>query len=306
MANTHIKRVDVKGVKVFYREAGKKDASTILLLHGFPTSSFQYRNLIERLAPKYRVIAPDLPGFGFTDVPAELNYKYTFDNLAATIIEFTKVLGLNKFAVYIFDYGAPTGLRSLPTLLKAYDLYTDIRSFRLALARPEAITAIISQNGNAFEAGLTGFWDQLRVYWEEPTSAHREPLRGLLTADVTKFQYVEGEAHPELVPPETWTLDYALLSRPGNQEIQLDLFYDYRNNVTLYPKFHEYFKQHKPPVLAVWGKNDPIFSAPGAEAFKIVLPAAEVHLVDGGHFPLENHLDEVHGKIEQFLSRHGI
>ncbi|KAG6889753.1 hypothetical protein C0995_014679 [Termitomyces sp. Mi166 len=295
MANTAINTVDIKGIRVFYREAGKQDASTILLLPGFPTSSFQYRNLIERLAPKYRVIAPDLPGFGFTgelshlkrhyskDVPSELNYKYTFDNLANTIIEFTKVLELNKFAIYIFDYGAPTGLR-------------------LALARPDSITAIISQNGNAFEAGLSSFWAQLRKYWSEPSQDNREALRSLLTFDVTKFQYVQGEAHPDLVPPETYTLDYALLSRPGNQEIQLDLFYDYRTNVALYPKFHEYFKQYKPPVLAIWGKNDPIFSPPGAEAYKTVLPEAEVYLVDGGHFPLEIHLEEMSAKILDFLS----
>ncbi|KAG6846508.1 hypothetical protein H0H93_013530, partial [Arthromyces matolae] len=207
MANTHIGTVDIKGVKVFYREAGKKDAPTILLLHGFPTSSFQYRNLIERLAPKYRVIAPDLPGFGFTDVSSDLNYKYTFDILANTVIEFTKVLQLKKFAIYIFDYGAPTGLR-------------------LALARPEAITAIISQNGNAFEAGLTSFWDQIRKYWNDASPANRDALRQLFSFDVTKFQYTEGEAHPELVPPETYTLDHALLSRPGNVEIQLDLFHD--------------------------------------------------------------------------------
>ncbi|KAG6916263.1 hypothetical protein DXG01_007607 [Tephrocybe rancida] len=287
MSNTLIKNVKIDGISVFYREAGKKDAPTVLLLHGFPTSSFQYRNLIERLAPKYRVIAPDLPGFGFTDVPSELGYKYTFDNLATTIIGFTKALDLNKFAIYIFDYGAPVGLR-------------------LALARPEAITAIISQNGNAFEAGLGSFWDQLREYWSDPSLDNREGLKSLLTLDLTKFQYVQGEANPELVPPETYTLDYALLSRPGNADIQLDLFYDYRTNLALYPKFQEYLKQHKPPVLAVWGKNDPIFISQGAEAFKTVLPEAEVHLVDGGHFPLENHLEEIYLKIIQFLSKHSL
>ncbi|KAG6832758.1 hypothetical protein H0H87_000411 [Tephrocybe sp. NHM501043] len=287
MSNTLTKRVDVHGVNIFYREAGNKGAPTILLLHGFPTSSFQYRNLIERLAPKYRVIAPDLPGFGFTDVPSQLKYTYTFENLANTIIDFTKALDLSKFAIYIFDYGAPTGLR-------------------LALARPDDITAIITQNGNAFEAGLGPFWYQLRKYWCEPSSENRKNLEGLLTFDVTKFQYVEGEPHPELIAPETYTLDYALLSRPGNTDIQLDLFYDYRNNVALYPKFHEYFRQHKPPVLAVWGKNDPIFISAGASAYKTVLPEAEVHLLDGGHFPLETHLDEISIKIIQFLERNKI
>ncbi|RDB16556.1 hypothetical protein Hypma_002764 [Hypsizygus marmoreus] len=284
-SNVTINHIDIDRVSVFYREAGNKDAPVLLLLHGFPTSSFQFCNLIPKLAGKYRVIAPDLPGFGFTTVPDDLKFQYTFDNLAATIISFTRVLGLKKFAIYIFDYGAPTGLR-------------------LALARPDAITAIISQNGNAFEAGFGEFWGALREYWADPSK--REAIKFLTTMPVTKSQYVDGEANPDAIPPETYHLDQALLDRPGNAEIQLDLFFDYRNNVALYPKFHEYFRQHQPPLLAIWGKNDPIFIPAGAEAFKKVLPNAEIHLVDGGHFPLENHLEEIYVEILRFLARNGI
>ncbi|THV02048.1 alpha/beta hydrolase fold protein [Dendrothele bispora CBS 962.96] len=283
---THIRRVTVdNGIDVFYREAGEQNASiNVLLLHGFPASSFQYRNLITTLAAtgRYRVIAPDLPGFGFTVVPPERDYKYTFENIAKTIEAFVDALNLTSFAVYIFDYGAPTGLR-------------------LALSRPKSILAIISQNGNAFEAGLGSFWDNIRPYWAEPTSENREKIRWLVGFDATKFQYTEGEAHPETIPPEAYHLDQALLDRPGNADIQLDLFLDYQNNVKLYPSFHNYFRTHQPPLLAIWGKNDPIFIPPGAEAFKEVLPKAIVKFVDGGHFALENHGEEIGREIIEFL-----
>ncbi|KAF9456662.1 alpha/beta hydrolase fold protein [Collybia nuda] len=284
---TTTQKINVDGVNVFYREAGHSNAPVFLLLHGFPSSSFQYRNLITKLATKYRVIAPDLPGFGFTEVPENLNYKYTFENLSQTIIKFTHTLNLTQFAIYIFDYGAPTGLS-------------------LALSRPDAITAIVSQNGNAFEEGLGEFWGSIRRYWEDPSKEKRDSIRFLLTMDLTKLQYCGGEANPDAVPPETYHLDQALLDRPGNAEIQLDLFLDYRNNVALYPKFHQYFREREPPLLAIWGKNDPIFIPPGANAFRTALPKAEVHLVDGGHFALENHLEEIHGKIIAFMDKIGL
>lgn len=274
--------ISVEGVKIFYREAGAAEAPVVLLLHGFPSSSFQYRNLIPRLAEKYRVIAPDLPGFGFTEPPKD--YIYTFDAIGKTITSFTNALNLVKFAIYVFDYGAPTG-------------------FRLALARPDAVTAIISQNGNTFEEGLGDFWNIIRPYWAEASQKNRDAIKFLVTFDVTKSQYVGGEANPDLIAPETYYLDQALLDRPGNSEIQLDLFLDYQNNVAAYPSWHKYLQERQPPVLAIWGKNDPIFIPPGAEAFKKVVKQAEVHLVDGGHFVLENHVDEVSEKILDFLGR---
>ncbi|KAF5349798.1 hypothetical protein D9758_010166 [Tetrapyrgos nigripes] len=285
VVHTSVFKVSVdSGIEVFYREAGDKNLPVILLLHGFPTSSFQYRNLITILAAsgKYRVIAPDLPGFGFTIVPPERKYKYTFDDIAKTIEAFTHALKLDSFAVYIFDYGAPTGLR-------------------LALARPTAVKAIISQNGNAFEEGLGEFWNHIRPYWAEPNQKNRDSIKWLVQFDATKFQYVTGEAHPERIPPETYHLDQALLDRPGNADIQLDLFLDYQHNIALYPAFHEYFRTHQPPVLAIWGKNDPIFIPPGAEAFKKVLSDAVVKFVDGGHFALENHGEEIGSEILRFL-----
>ncbi|KAF5372363.1 hypothetical protein D9615_009251 [Tricholomella constricta] len=281
-----LKKVNVDGVSVFYREDGEVKSPTILLLHGFPSSSFQFRNLIPKLATTHHVIAPDLPGFGFTGVPAQLNYEYNFDSLAGTITSFTRILNLDTFAIYVFDYGAPVG-------------------FRLALARPDAITAIISQNGNAFEAGLSPFWDGLRKYWDDPSPENLAPIQALTKMEATRFQYLHGEAHPDAVPPETYHLDQALLDRPGNADIQLKLSFDYQTNIALYPKFHEYFRTHQPPLLAVWGKNDPFFLPTGADAFKTVLPKAEIHFVDGGHFPLENHLEEVYDIISKFLSNNG-
>ncbi|KAH7921556.1 alpha/beta-hydrolase [Leucogyrophana mollusca] len=286
-AKTIVKTVSADGVDIFYREAGSADAPVVLLLHGYPTSSFSYRNLITRLADKYRVIAPDLPGFGFTTVPAERQYQYTFANFAKTIEAFTDVLELTRYALYIFDYGAPTGLR-------------------LALARPAAVTAIISQNGNAYVEGLGAFWDNLRPYWADPSAENRESIRWLTGLDATKWQYFTGEKDPSAIPPETYHLDYALLSRPGNADIQLDIFLDYHTNVELYPAFQKYFREHQPPILAVWGKNDEIFVQGGAVAFKKDVESAEVVLVDGGHFVLENHLDEVAQAILEFLARQKI
>lgn len=275
--------IEADGVNVFYREAGPKDAPAILLLHGFPTSSFQYRELIPRLADRYRVIAPDLPGFGFTEIPAKRSYKYTFDALAATILAFTDALGLNRYALYVFDYGAPTG-------------------FRLAMARPERVTAIVSQNGNAYEEGLGDAWAPIRRYWGEPTEKNRAAIRGALTAEGMKREYASGIANPELIAPEGYTLDAALLARPGNVEIQLDLFLDYANNVKLYPKFQEYFRKSQPPLLAIWGKNDPYFIPAGAEAFKRDIPNATVQFLDTGHFALETHVVEIAEAMRQFLA----
>jgi pimeloyl-ACP methyl ester carboxylesterase len=280
-----IRRVKADGVSVFYREAGPKDAPVVLLLHGFPTSSFQYRELIPRLADRYRVIAPDMPGFGFTEVPAERGYKYTFDALAKTIEAFTDALELKKYALYVFDYGAPTG-------------------FRVAMARPERITAIVSQNGNAYEEGLGDGWAPIRRYWNEPTAGNRETVRRMLDAAGLKSQYTEGVPDPEVIAPEGYTLDAAMIERPGNMDIQLDLFLDYANNVKLYPAFQEYFRRSKPPLLAIWGKNDPFFLPPGAEAYKRDIPDAVVKFLDTGHFALETHVEEVAEAMRDFLGKH--
>jgi pimeloyl-ACP methyl ester carboxylesterase len=282
--HTFLRRVTADGISIFYREAGPADGPVVLLLHGFPTSSFQFRELIPRLADKYRVIAPDLPGFGFTEVPAERNYTYTFDSLAKSIEAFTDALALQRYALYIFDFGAPTGLR-------------------LAVSRPERVTAIFSQNGNAYEEGLGGTWAPLKQYWNAETAENREMVRKLLGADGIRFQYFHGVPNPESIPPESYTLDTALIERPGNMEIQLDLHLDYRNNIPVYPKFHEYFRQYKPPFMAIWGKNDPFFIPAGAEAYKKDLPSASIRFVDSGHFALETHVDEIaEGMRELFNS----
>jgi len=274
----------VDGSNIFYREAGPKDAPTILLLHGFPTSSHMFRNLIPALADRYHVVAPDLPGFGFSDAPDRKRFRYTFQNLAKAIDTFTQTIDLNRFAIYVFDYGAPVG-------------------FRLALAHPERINAIISQNGNAYEEGLSEGWNPIQKYWKEPNAENRAALRQFLAPEATKWQYVHGVADQSLVAPEAYQLDSALLARPGNDEIQLDLFLDYASNVALYPKFQEYFRTKKPPLLAVWGKNDPFFLPPGAEAFKRDNPSAEVHFYDTGHFALETHAAEIGTTIRDFLNR---
>jgi pimeloyl-ACP methyl ester carboxylesterase len=277
-------RADVDGLKIFYREAGSKDSPTVLLLHGFPTSSHMFRNLIPVLADRFHVLAPDLPGFGYSDSPGREQFRYTFENLAKVIDRFTQKLGLDHYAIYVFDYGAPVGLR-------------------LALAHPERITAIISQNGNAYEEGLSQGWNPIQKYWKDPTAENRAALREFLKPEATKWQYVHGVPDESLVAPEAYELDSALLARPGNDEIQLDLFLDYASNVALYPKFQEYFRTKRPPLLAVWGKNDPFFLPTGAEAFKRDNPKAEVHFYETGHFALETHYGEIADAIRDFLSR---
>jgi pimeloyl-ACP methyl ester carboxylesterase len=284
---TSVHKVKADGVEVFYRAAGDASSPVVLLLHGFPTSSFMFRELIPRLADRYRVIAPDLPGFGFTQVPQERKYIYSFEALAHTVEAFTDALGLNRYAIYVFDYGAPTGLR-------------------LALAHPERVTAIISQNGNAYEEGLGDAWAPIRKYWADPTQENREVIRkNVLTLEGTRWQYTHGVADPESVAPESYTLDQALLERPGNKEIQLDLFLDYASNVRLYPKFQEYFRKSKPPLLAIWGKNDPFFIPPGAEAYRKDIPNAKVQFLDTGHFALETHVVEIAAAIRDFLDSKG-
>jgi pimeloyl-ACP methyl ester carboxylesterase len=279
----HRKRIEADGLRVFYREAGDGNAPVVLLLHGFPASSFQYRELIPRLADRYHVIAPDLPGFGFTEVPSERGYVYTFDALAKTIEAFVDALGLRQYALYVFDYGAPTG-------------------FRLAMAHPERVTAIVSQNGNAYEEGLGDAWAPLRRYWSDPSDANRNAIRGILNAEGMKREYSVGMPNSDVVAPESYTLDGALLARPGNVDIQLDLFLDYANNVKLYPRFQEYFRTSKPPLLAIWGKNDLYFIPPGAEAFRGDIPNAIVQFLDTGHFALETHLEQIATAMRTFLA----
>jgi pimeloyl-ACP methyl ester carboxylesterase len=281
---TRTHRVDADGVNVFYREAGSPDAPVVLLLHGFPTSSFQYRHLIPQLADRYRVIAPDLPGFGFTEIPAQRNYVYSFDSLANTIQAFTEALHLDRYAMYVFDYGAPTG-------------------FRLAMKHPERVTAIVSQNGNAYEEGLGDAWAPIRRYWSQPTLENRNAIRQALNAEGIRREYSVGIQNPERIAPEGYTLDAALMARPGNVDIQLDLFLDYANNVKLYPVFQQYFRESKPPLLAIWGKRDLYFIPPGAEAFRRDIPNATVEFLDTGHFALETHLEHIVVSMRAFLAK---
>ena len=277
--------VHVDGLKIFCREAGADTSPVLLLLHGFPTSSHMFRDLIPLLADDYRVIAPDLPGFGFSDAPDRAQFKYTFDHLTDVIDRFTTMERLNRYAIYVFDYGAPVG-------------------FRLATRHPERITAIISQNGNAYEEGLSEGWNPIQRYWKEPTSENRAALRDFLKPETTKWQYMHGVQDESMVAPESYTLDSGLLARPGNDEIQLDLFLDYASNVALYPKFQEYLRMRRPPLLAVWGKNDPFFLPAGAEAFKRDNPNADVKFFDTGHFALETHHEVIAAAIRDFLGRH--
>jgi pimeloyl-ACP methyl ester carboxylesterase len=274
----------VDGTTIFFREAGNPTAPTLLLLHGFPTSSHMFRNLIPLLADRFHLVAPDLPGFGFSEAPDRASFKYTFDQLARVIDHFTDAMEFKRYAIYVFDYGAPVG-------------------FRLALAHPERITAIISQNGNAYEEGLSAGWNPIQRYWKDPSVGNRAALRDFLKQDATKFQYMNGVTDETRVAPESYTLDSALLARPANDEIQLDLFLDYASNVALYPKFQAYFRSHRPPTLAVWGKNDLFFVAAGAEAFKRDNPKAQVQLFDTGHFALETHAAEIADAIGEFLGR---
>ena len=284
MTKTSFHTTDINSHRIFYREAGPKDAPVLLLLHGFPSSSHMFRNLIPALADSYRVIAPDLPGFGFSDAPDPAKFNYTFENLTDVIDHFTETVGLERYAVYVFDYGAPVGLR-------------------LALRHPERITALISQNGNAYVEGLSEGWNPIQHYWQTPTSENRSALRNLLTPETTQWQYTHGVTDPALVAPESYTLDSVLLARPGNDEIQLDLFLDYASNVELYPVFQKYFREHRPPMLAVWGKNDPFFLPSGAEAYKRDLPDAEIRFFDTGHFALETHHAEIAALVRDFLAR---
>ncbi len=281
---THYERISVDGLSIFYRDAGNATAPTLLLLHGFPTSSHMFRNLIPEVADRYHLVAPDLPGFGFSDAPDRARFAYTFEHLAEVIDRFTDVLGLRRYAIYVFDYGAPVG-------------------FRLALRHPERITAIVSQNGNAYEEGLSDGWNPIQRYWKEPTPANRTALLDFLKPDTTRFQYVHGVPDETKVAPESYTLDAALLARPGNADIQLDLFLDYRSNVAAYGDFQAYFRAHRPPFLATWGTHDPFFLPDGAEAFKRDLPDADIHFYDTGHFALETHAAEIGAAIRAFLSR---
>jgi pimeloyl-ACP methyl ester carboxylesterase len=278
------RKADVDGLKVFYREAGLVDAPTLLLLHGFPTSSHMFRDLIPLLADRFHIVAPDLPGFGQSDLPPRDAFSYTFVRLAEVIGRFTEVVNLKRFAIYIFDYGAPVGLR-------------------IAIKHPERITAIISQNGNAYEEGLSDGWNPIQKYWREPTKVNRDALRSFLSPETTLWQYTHGVSDPSVVSPDGYSLDDFYLTRPGAHEAQLDLFLDYASNVALYPQFQAYFRNHRPPLLAVWGRNDPFFLPAGAEAFKRDIPGADVRFFDTGHFALETHGAEIATAIGGFIAR---
>jgi len=284
MPMIHYRSADIDGFKISYREAGQPDSPTLLLLHGFPTAGHMFRDLIPLLADSYHLVAPDLPGFGQSDLPRHDVFKYTFANLADVIDRFTSVIGLQHFAIYIFDYGAPVGLR-------------------IALRHPERIAAIVSQNGNAYEEGLSNGWNPIRTYWREPTQANRDALRSFLSPETTLFQYTHGVADPSLVSPDGRSLDNHYLARPGAHEAQLDLLLDYASNVALYPQFQAYFRKHRPPLLAVWGKNDPFFLPAGAEAYMRDNPQAEVHFYPTGHFALETHCQEIAVAVRDFLGR---
>ncbi len=284
MSKVSFQKVDVDGFNIFYREAGPKDAPGLLLLHGFPSAGHMFRDLIPQLSDRFRVIAPDLPGFGQSGMPDRTKFDYTFENIAGVIDRFTEVIGLRRFAIYAFDYGAPTG-------------------FRLAVRHSELVTVIISQTGTADVDGLRAGWNPIRAYWQDRSEANRTALRAFLSPETTLWQYTQGVANTSSVSPDGYSLDNFYLARPGADEVQLDLFGDYKSNVALYPEFQAYFRKHTPPLLAVWGQNDPFFLPPGAVAFKRDIPGAEVRFFDTGHFALETHCDEIAAAIRDFLSR---
>jgi pimeloyl-ACP methyl ester carboxylesterase len=282
MTKIAYRRIAVDSIEIFYREAGRSNAPALLLLHGFPTASHMFRDLIPQLADRFHVVAPDLPGFGHSDMPDRGAFTYTFDNIARVVDRFTEVVGLGRFAIYVFDYGAPTG-------------------FRLATWHPERVAAIISQNGNAYAEGLSDGWKPIRAYWEDPSQTNRDALRAFLAPETTVWQYTHGVADPTAVSPDGYSLDNFYLTRPSVDEVQLDLFGDYKSNVALYPAFQAYFRTHKPPFLAVWGRNDPFFLPAGAEAFTRDIPDAVVRFFDTGHFALETHASEIAAAIRDFL-----
>jgi pimeloyl-ACP methyl ester carboxylesterase len=283
MLKVSFRKIDVDGLKIFYREVGSKDSPAILLLHGFPSASHMFRDLIPKLADRFHVIAPDLPGFGQSEMPDRGAFTYTFDNIARVIERLTEVVGLDRYTIYVFDYGAPTG-------------------FRLASWHPERVNAIISQNGNAYAEGLSDGWKPIRAYWEDPSQSNRDALRAFLTPETTVWQYTHGVTDTTAVSPDGYSLDNFYLARPGADDVQLDLFGDYKSNVALYPAFQEYFRTHKPRFLAAWGKNDPFFLPAGAEAFKRDMPEAVVRFFDTGHFALETHASEIATAIHDFLA----
>lgn len=278
--------VKIDGLDIFYRESGPKDAPAVLLLHGFPTSSHMFRDLIPALADKYHVVAPDYPGFGNSSAPSAGEFEYAFDRLAGVIDKFTEKVGLTKYSMYLMDYGAPVG-------------------FRIAVKHPERVHSLIVQNGNAYDEGLDNeFWKPIKAYWQNPATEQRDQLRSLLTLDATKWQYTHGVRNVETISPDTWAHAQPLLDRPGNQEIQLALFYSYGSNPPLYPKWQEYLRKHQPPTLIVWGKNDQIFPAAGAHPYKRDLKNLEFHLLDTGHFALEEDGPAIASLIRDFLGRH--
>jgi pimeloyl-ACP methyl ester carboxylesterase len=283
-ARTTYNTVKVDGLEIFYREAGDRDAPTVLLLHGFPTSSHMFRNLIPALADKYHVVAPDYPGFGNSSMPKVDEFEYTFDRLADVVDKFMQQLNLKTYSLYVQDYGAPIG-------------------YRLAAKHPERVQALIVQNGNAYEEGLRDFWIPIRAYWQERSAANADALRNFLTVEATRWQYTYGTRNPNRISPDNWLIDQALLDRSGNQEIQLQLFYDYRTNLPLYPKWQAYFRKYQPPTLIVWGKNDLIFPAEGAYPYKRDLKNIEFHLLDTGHFALEEEGDTIATYIREFLGK---
>jgi pimeloyl-ACP methyl ester carboxylesterase len=283
-SQTTYNTIKVDGLEIFYREAGDRNAPAVLLLHGFPTSSHMFRNLIPALADKYHVVAPDYPGFGASSAPKTDEFEYTFDRLAEVVEKFTRQIGLKTYSLYVQDYGAPVG-------------------YRLATKHPERVQALIVQNGNAYEEGLRDFWIPIKAYWKEPGAANADALRKFLTLDATRWQYTHGTRNPNRISPDNWLIDQALLDRPGNQEIQLRLFYDYRSNLPLYPQWQAYFRRYQPPTLLVWGKNDQIFPAEGAHPYKRDLKNVELHLLDTGHFALEEDGDTIAAYIREFLDR---